>query len=156
MQALLIGISKAVADAGGCLSPDKADQWRRRYRKLLEKADIECPPPDENQRKSKRGRLKRSKARNLLERLRDFEQDVLRFMEVQSIPFTNNQGENDLRMTKVQQKISGCFRSMEGAKIFCRVRSYLSTCRKQGVSATEALTLLFQGRNPDFMKKNET
>ena len=155
MQALLIEISKAVADAGGCLSPDKADQWRRRYRKLLEKADIECPPPDENQRKSKRGRLKRSKARNLLERLRDFEQDVLRFMEVESIPFTNNQGENDLRMTKVQQKISGCFRSMEGAKIFCRVRSYLSTCRKQGMTATHALTLLFQGKDPDFMKMDE-
>jgi hypothetical protein len=111
----------AVVDQG--FYTDKADQWRRRYRKLLEKADIECPPPDEKQRKSKRGRLKRSKARNLLERLRDFEQDVLRFMEVESIPFTNNQGENDLRMTKVQQKISGCFRSMEGAKIFCRVRS---------------------------------
>lgn len=155
MQALLIEISKAVADAGGCLSPDKADQWRRRYRKLLEKADIECPPPDENQRKSKRGRLKRSKARNLLERLRDFEQDVLRFMEVESIPFTNNQGENDLRMTKVQQKISGCFRSMEGAKIFCRVRSYLSTCRKQGMTATHALTLLFQGKDPDFMKMDK-
>ena len=155
MQALLIEISKAVADAGGCLSPDKADQWRRRYRKLLDKADIECPPPDENQRKSKRGRLKRSKARNLLERLRDFEQDVLRFMEVESIPFTNNQGENDLRMTKVQQKISGCFRSMEGAKIFCRVRSYLSTCRKQGMTATHALTLLFQGKNPDFMKMDK-
>jgi transposase len=155
MQALLIEISKAVADAGGCLSPDKADQWRRRYRKLLEKADIECPPPDENQRKSNRGRLKRSKARNLLERLRDFEQDVLRFMEVESIPFTNNQGENDLRMTKVQQKISGCFRSMEGAKIFCRVRSYLSTCRKQGMTATHALTLLFQGKDPDFMKMDE-
>ena len=155
MQALLIEISKAVADAGGCLSPDKADQWRRRYRKLLEKADIECPPPDENQRKSNRGRLKRSKARNLLERLRDFEQDVLRFMEVESIPFTNNQGENDLRMTKVQQKISGCFRSMEGAKIFCRVRSYLSTCRKQGMTATHALTLLFQGKDPDFMKMDK-
>jgi len=75
-------------------------------------------------------------------------------MEVESIPFTNNQGENDLRMTKVQQKISGCFRSMEGAKIFCRVRSYLSTCRKQGMTATHALTLLFQGKNPDFMKIN--
>jgi len=155
MQALLIEISKAVADAGGCLSPDKTDQWRRRYRKLLDKADIECPPPDENQRKSKRGRLKRSKARNLLERLRDFEQDVLRFMEVESVPFTNNQGENDLRMTKVQQKISGCFRSMEGAKIFCRVRSYLSTCRKQGMTATHALTLLFQGKDPDFMKMDK-
>ncbi|MCU7879975.1 MAG: transposase, partial [Candidatus Thiodiazotropha sp. (ex Lucinoma aequizonata)] len=67
----------------------------------------------------------------------------------------NNQGENDLRMTKVQQKISGCFRSMEGAKYFYRVRSYLSTCRKQSMTATEALTLLFQGKKPDFMKMHE-
>jgi len=58
-------------------------------------------------------------------------------------------------MTKVQQKISGCFRSMEGAKIFCLVRSYLSTCRKRGLSATQALTLLFQGKNPDFMERDE-
>ncbi len=101
---------------------------------------------------AKRGRLKRSKARNLLERLRDFEPDVRRFMEVENVPFTNNQGENDLRRTKVRQKISGCFRSMEGAKIFCRVRSDLSTCRKQGPTATQALTLLFQGKNPEFME----
>jgi transposase len=155
MQALLIDIATAVADAGGCLPADEAIRWRRRYRRLLKKAETECPPPDESQRQGKRGRLKRSKARNLLERLRDFEPDVLRFMEVESVPFTNNQGENDLRMTKVQQKISGCFRSMEGAKIFCRVRSYLSTCRKQGMSATQALTLLFQGKDPDFMKRDE-
>lgn len=152
MQTLLTDIAKAVDNAGGCLPPDEAERWRQRYQKLLEEAQIECPPPDESQRKGKRGRLKRSKARNLLERLRDFEQDILRFMEVQSVPFTNNQGENDLRMTKVQQKISGCFRSMEGAKIFCRVRSYLSTCRKQGMTATQALTLLFQGKYPSFMK----
>ncbi|MCU7890036.1 MAG: transposase, partial [Candidatus Thiodiazotropha sp. (ex Lucinoma aequizonata)] len=114
-----------------------------------------CLPPDESQRNGKQGRLKRSKTRNLLERLRDFEQDVLRFMDVESVPFTNNQGENGLRMTKVQQKISGCFRSMEGTKYFCRVRSYLSTCRKQGMTATEALTLLFQGKKPDFMKMHE-
>ncbi|NOT13443.1 MAG: transposase, partial [Methylococcaceae bacterium] len=64
---------------------------------------------------------------------------------------TNNQGENDIRMTKLQQKISGCFRSPEGADIFCRVRSYLSTCRKNQVSATQALTLLFDGKLPDFI-----
>ncbi|HDL86346.1 MAG TPA: IS66 family transposase, partial [Candidatus Acetothermia bacterium] len=155
MQALLIDTAKAVEQAGGRLASEEADRWRRRYRDLLQKAETECPPPDESQRKGKRGRLKRSKSRNLLERLRDFEQDVLRFMEVASVPFTNNQGENDLRMTKVQQKISGCFRSMEGAKIFCRVRSYLSTCRKQGLTATQALTLLFQGKNPEFMGEDK-
>ena len=155
MQVLLIDIRTAVEDAGGCLPREEATKWRRRYRRLIKKAEVECPPPDENQRKGKRGRLKRSKARNLLERLRDFEQDVLRFMEVKIVPFSNNQGENDLRMTKVQQKISGCFRSMDGAKIFCRVRSYLSTCRKQGMSAAEALSLLFQGKSPDFMKTDE-
>ncbi|MDP3903137.1 MAG: transposase, partial [Methylococcaceae bacterium] len=67
------------------------------------------------------------------------------------VPFTNNQGESDIRMTKLHQKISGCFRSQEGAGTFCRVRSYLSTCRKNNVSATQALNLLFDGKLPDFM-----
>ncbi|MDX9710284.1 MAG: transposase, partial [Trichloromonas sp.] len=95
--------------------------------------------------------LARSKARNLLERLRDYEVDVLRFMAEDEAPFSRNQAENDLRMTKVQQKISGCFRSWEGAMMFCRIRGYLSTCRKQGVSASEALRLLFEGKSPQFM-----
>ncbi len=84
----------------------------------------------------------------------NYENEVLRFMENSIVPFTNNLGENDLRMTKVQQKISGCFRSMEGAFIFCRIRGYLSTCRKQGVSASEALKLLFQGKMPDFVGRS--
>ena len=95
--------------------------------------------------------MKRSKARNLLERLRDFENDVLRFLDNKIVPFTNNLGENDIRMTKVQQKISGCFRSMDGAKIFCRVRSYLSTCRKQGMNSSNALNILFRGELPEFI-----
>ena len=152
MKHLLIDICIAVEQAEGCLPPDEATRWRRRYRRLLKQAELECPGPDPGQRKGKRGRIKRSEARNLLERLRDFEHDTLRFMDNELVPFTNNQGENDLRMTKVQQKISGCFRSMEGAKIFCRVRSYLSTCRKNGMPATQALTLLFQGETPAFMK----
>jgi len=99
----------------------------------------------------KRGRPKRLKARNFLERLKKFEEDTLRFMDNEIVPFTNNQGERDLRMTKVHQKISGCFRSSEGAKFFCRIRSYISTCGKKGLSANDALTLLFLGKDPDFM-----
>ncbi len=119
---------------------------------MLKKADSECPIPEPPPGKPKRGRIKRSKARNLLERLRDYENDVLRFMENPQVPFTNNLGESDIRMTKVQQKISGCFRSVEGAKIFCRVRGYLSTCRKQNISASQALTLLFDGNLPEFVE----
>ena len=151
MSDLLKEINKAVLDAGGVLPPDASKRYRKRYRKLLSEADKECPAPKETQRQGIRGRIPRSKARNLLERLRDYENDVLRFMDEPEVPFSNNQAENDIRMTKVQQKISGCFRSWDGAKIFCRVRSYLSTCRKHGMTATEALTLLFEGKSPEFM-----
>jgi len=152
MQVLLLDISKAVESAGGKLLADDSRQWRIKYRKVLAEGEVVCPPPDATKRLYSRGRMKRSKARNLLERLSKFEDDVLRFMDVDYVPFTNNQGENDLRMTKVQQKISGCFRSEHGAQIFCRVRSYLSTCRKNGVSATEALSLLFKGKYPSFIQ----
>jgi transposase len=121
---------------------------------LLLEAERECPPPEEPVEK-KKGKTARSTARNLLERLRDFEEETLRFMNDEIVPFSNNQAENDLRMTKVQQKISGCFRAMEGAKVFCRIRSYLSTCMKQGVTASEGLRLLFQGKFPDFMNVKE-
>ena len=79
-----------------------------KYRAILKQAEIECPEPI-RQKKGERGRIKRSKSRNLLERLRDYEQDALRFMDNELVPFSNNLGENDIRMTKVQQKISGCF-----------------------------------------------
>jgi transposase len=154
MIVLLKEINKATHEAGGKLEVAESEHYRKRYRVILQEAELECPPPDETGSK-KRGRTARSKARNLLERLRDFESDVLRFMDDANVPFSNNQAENDLRMTKVHQKISGCFRSMEGAKIFCRIRSYLTTCRKQGVTASEALRLLFQGQWPEFMNVKE-
>jgi hypothetical protein len=78
MKALLIDMNNTVADAGGCLPATDAERWRQRYRQRLEEADSECPPPDVSLREAgKRGRLKRSKARKLLERLRNFEHDVV-------------------------------------------------------------------------------
>jgi transposase len=150
---LLLEINAAVDGTGGRLFPKASLKFKHRYRDMLEDAQKECPPPDESKRNGKRGRLKRSKARNLLERLIEYENETLRFMDDEKVPFTNNQGENDIRMTKVQQKISGCFRSMTGAKIFCRVRSYLSTCKKHGVRASIALRLLFEGELPDFVNE---
>jgi len=149
MKRLLEKMNDAVNEAGGLLPHEEAENWKGLYRELLGNAEIECPPPDKP-KEVKRGRIKRSKARNLLERLIDFEEDVLRFMTNVCVPFTNNAAENSIRMTKVQQKISGCFRSTDGAKIFCRVRGYLATCRKQGVSATLAMTLVFEGKLPEF------
>ena len=72
-------------------------------------------------------------------------------MEVEIVPFTNNMAENDLRMTKVQQKISGCFRSLNGAKYFCRIRSFLLTCKKNNIGHAQALKDLFEGKLPRFM-----
>ena len=149
MQTLLISINKAQRDNGFIVDNATQASYRTEYQKILADGDKHCPPPDEKWRKEgQRGRLKRTKSRALLERLRNFEDDVLRFMTRVDIPFTNNQGENDIRMTKVHQKISGCFRSEQGAEIFCLVRSYLSTCRKQNVSASEALNLLFKNKLP--------
>jgi transposase len=151
MQKLLLEIKEEVDQSNGKLEPDKAEEWKEKYRKLLEEAQKECPPPKEPElkkgEKKKRGRLKRSKARNLLERLMNFENDVLRFMTEKIVPFTNNLGERDIRMTKVQQKISGCFRTLEGAKTFCRIRSYIASAKKNNISASEALISLFEDRN---------
>ena len=143
MIKLLVEINEAVTQAGGELSDRRAREFRKKYRKILRKAEMECP---ENLKQRAQ-----SKSRNLLERLLEFEEETLMFMENSDVPFTNNQGERDLRMTKVQQKISGCFRSMRGAKDFCLIRSYLSTCRKNGIHPMDALRTLFSGKLPDFM-----
>ena len=152
MQDLLCEINDKVNEADGALDKVRSAEYRLKYRAILTAGDQETPPPEPQKNKSgsDKKRAKRSKSRNLLERLRNFEDDVLRFMEDKLVPFTNNQGENDLRMTKVQQKISGCFRSIEGAKIFCRIRSYILTCQKHGISITDAFKLLFEGTLPQF------
>ncbi len=149
MKALLQIINRAQYQSEGQLKHYEQQRYERYYKRLLNQADNECPAPVAKT-EPKRGRLKRSKARNLLERLINYESDVLRFMYENEVPFTNNQGERDIRMTKVQQKISGCFRSSDGANTFCAIRGYLSTCKKQKVPASEALALLFESKLPSF------
>lgn len=86
--------------------------------------------------------MKQTPAQNLLERLWLGQEHVLAFLDDLRIPFDNNQAERDLRMLKVQQKVSGCFRSVAGAETFTRLRSYLSTFHKQGVQLLAALETL--------------
>ena len=104
------------------------------------------PPPQGGWPKNKRGRPKKTKARNLVERLQEREREVLAFGYDFLVSFDNNQAERDLRMIKVQQKVSGGFRTELGASWFCRIRSYISTLRKQGQSAYYALKLAFKGQ----------
>lgn len=122
------------------------DERLRTYRAILAEGENEIPLARVEQTK-KRGRPKQSKGRNLLHRLREFETDVLRFAFDFRVPFTNNQAERDIRMVKLKQKISGSFRSIEGAKMFARITGYISTLRKQNINIANAMTALADG-NP--------
>jgi transposase len=114
-----------------------------RYHRLVEAGLAAHPPPQEPA--GKKGRKKQGKERSFLLRLKERWQETLCFALDLSIPFDNNQAERDVRMLKVQQKISGCFRSEEGATQFCRIRSYISTMRKQGHHVLEVLRSVFLG-----------
>jgi len=111
------------------------------YRTLLRRARREHP-----RRRPGQGRAQQDKATNLLDRLEDYDLSVLAFLIDPNVPFTNNQGEQDIRMIKVKQKISGCFRTLAGAQVFARIRGYFSTCRKQGHNLWEACRRLALGQ----------
>ena len=122
-------------------------QTLRRYEKLYDKLISKGlrTNPRETGTPNKRGRVKQSKVRNLLDRLREYRKSVLAFLYDFRIPFTNNLAERDLRMTKVKQKISGCFRSDAGADRYAIIRSYLSTTKKNGVFAFDAISDALKG-----------
>jgi len=100
--------------------------------------------------KGKRGRQKRRIGHNLLLRLKNHKDDVLRFLSDPQVAFTNNLAEQDLGMMKVKMKISGGFRTMQGAKTFCTIRSFTSTCRKQGINIFQAISQANVGFLPDI------
>jgi transposase len=95
-----------------------------------------------------RGKVKQSVAFNLLARLERYADQVWRFTSDHRVPFTNNQAERDIRMPKLKQKVSGCFRSKAGVDAFCTIRSYLATLRKQGRPLFDALAHAFAGNAP--------
>lgn len=142
---MLVDACHEVTAAGGPLAADRIAHFRSRYWEIIAEGEAANPraPPS-----GKRGRTRQSKAVNLLHRLRTYADDVLRFMTDPGVPFTNNLAEQAVRMPKVKQKVSGCFRTLTGAQSFCIVRSYLDTLRKQGAHLFHALTLTFQGNVP--------
>lgn len=146
MKALLREIEAAVreeaASGGEQLAPERVEDFEGRYQRLLEAGLAANPPPE---RTGKRGRPKQSKGKNLVDRLDKRQEAVLRFMHDFGVPFDNNQAERDLRMVKVRQKISGGFRARRGAQMFCRIRGYISTARKQGENVLCALERVFIG-----------
>jgi transposase len=114
------------------------------YEDLLSAGRAANPPPERPP--GKRGRVKQSPACNLLERLSLGQEEVLAFLHDFTVPFDNNQAEQDLRMLKVQQKIAGSFRADSGSDAFARIRGYCASMRKQGVGLLAALQTVFTGQ----------
>jgi transposase len=151
LKALLHEMKAAVATARASgltsLPPSLRHDLQTRYEAaLLAGLAANPPPPTPPPEGRRRGRRTQSPVRNLLERLWLGQADVLAFLDDFAIPFDNNQAEQDLRMFKVQQKVSGCFRADAGAEAYCRIRSFLSTLRKRQHALLQALQTAFTGR----------
>lgn len=118
--------------------------FEKKYNRILDEAEKEEPPPEKTNRS---GKLKRTKGRNLPERLKKYKESVLLFATETEVPFTNNQAERDIRPTKVKQKTSGGFRATSGSESYSRIQSFISTLRKQNRQVFQELLLVITG-NP--------
>ena len=145
MIELLVAACHEVHQVGAPLPAVRVADFRSRYVEILAEGEALNPPV---QKSGKRGRTRQSKPTNLLLRLRTYSDDVWRFATDHHVPFTNNLAEQAVRMPKVKQKISGGFRTRNGADTFCTIRSYLATLHKQGDNLFQALTLTFKGQTP--------
>lgn len=152
MYELLLRMKEAAeqwrAQGAKAIPQAERDEWVSRYFSVLADgfaAHLALAPPGSATQPKKMGRPKQDASKNLLDALLKRAEQVLAFLDDLAVPFTNNQAERDLRMIKVQQKISGTFRSEHGATAFCAIRSYLSTMRKQGRSMLAAMAAVFNG-----------
>ncbi len=143
---LLLDMNDFVGDQNDQLTPGQKDPWLKQFHKILSEG-WEANPLPEKPKKKKRGRQAKTKSQNLLTRFDDFEDSILAFLHDINVPFSNNLAEQDIRMIKVRLKISGCFRTIQGAEHFARIRSYLSTARKQGRNVLDSITSAIKG-NP--------
>ncbi len=126
------------------LTEREYERLQRHYRALLTRGARELPPIPVRHN-GQRGRIAKSDAHNLWERLKEYETAVLLFARDANVPFTNNRAERDLRMSKVKQKVSGCFRKAEYAQAYCRISSYLQTMAHQGVNPLIAIQMALSG-----------
>ena len=155
MAKLLLEIKESVEQARRAgrsqLDQEEQERFNRRYERIVKRGSDLNPERrkrravKEGERgKAERGRIGQTEARKLVARLNQYQPEVLRFMTDFRVPFDNNQAERDLRMVKLQQKTSGCFRTGQGAREFCRLRSVISTARKQGQGVLDSIEKVFQ------------
>lgn len=127
------------------IDPEKVREFKEIYDTVISEGKEENQPPDNFKKVKKRGKMAQTKAKNLLDRFIVHKEQILRFLNDLRVSFDNNQAERDIRMMKLQQKISGTFRTIEGALAFCRIRGYISTIRKNGLKVMDSILAALTG-----------
>ena len=151
MKRLLLGACHQVSKRDDkTLTPSEYKALQKRYRTILTQGARELPPIPPRQN-GQRGKVAKSDAHNLWERMQKHETAVLRFAKHPDVAFTNNRAERDLRMAKVKQKVSGCFRTRKYAEAYCRISSYLQSMANQGYNPLVAIQIALAGRAVDNM-----
>ena len=137
----------------GNATPELYEEVRSKIEAIVNSAMI-TEQPEKRKNDKKRGQKKKGKALCILYVFKERLDEILRFLSSQEVPFDNNQAERDIRMVKLKQKISGCFRTMHGAKMFCRIRSYISTVRKQKKNVWESILAAIKGQPVNLATAN--